>query len=206
MTLSGDEKLMEAECAEIWEKMRPLGGAFWHELPDRARTLAMACYRAGKADSPPGIEALAPSQPALEPVAWSGILNDTGQRDFVLAADKHKLNDVGAMLPLYSQAQVTRITEERDEFWKEAIRLKSRAEAAETRLAEVEGALKVWGDAFRSEYVDMPEPDPKKLSSERRQVRRCVDGWLGGMRTSEDAMQEIAKHLGVGIATSAPAP
>ena len=39
----------EQKCARTWEDIRPIGGAFWHELDERTRHLAIACFKAGKA-------------------------------------------------------------------------------------------------------------------------------------------------------------
>lgn len=39
----------EQKCARTWEDIRPIGGTFWHELDERTRHLAIACFKAGKA-------------------------------------------------------------------------------------------------------------------------------------------------------------
>jgi hypothetical protein len=52
---------VEQACDHVWEAMRPIGGTFWHELDERTRTLAVACYKAAlgaASTSPqPGVKA-----------------------------------------------------------------------------------------------------------------------------------------------------
>lgn len=58
-----DKTDIEQDCADVWEAMRPIGGTFWHELDERTRTLAVACYK----------DALASRthpEPVNEPAEW----------------------------------------------------------------------------------------------------------------------------------------
>lgn len=47
--MNATDKVSEIEqaCHDVWDATRPLGGAFWYELPGAQRSFAIECFKAG---------------------------------------------------------------------------------------------------------------------------------------------------------------
>jgi len=64
-----DKTDIEQNCDDVWEAMRPIGGTFWHELDERTRALAVACYKDALSSR------TSPEPGEVKPVAWGNALS-----------------------------------------------------------------------------------------------------------------------------------